>query len=219
MLKILKHPVLVNPTRWLRSHKKHAPKLYQQGYYPSLKNNPFALALTRLETNSPTTTLPYGDGIPLIVSKKNLNLPQRQLILIPKIDEEINEANRLMINSSKYIKSVVNNPKATQTLIPMQFIKRAKYMKGNVVLQEKILEAIEEIYTQKIGSLIADVIQGDTGKNGIVLTKMKVPIKIKGGITYVNNTDLFKGKELFIDYDKHPELSRLIIMYIDFKYL
>lgn len=219
MLKILQHPILVNPTRWLRSNKKHASDLYQRGYYPSLQNNPFASALTRLEANSPTTTIPHGDGISLVVSKQNLNLGKQHLTLNPRIGEEIHEPSRLIINSSKYIKTMINNPKATQKLIPMQFIIKGKLMKSHITLQENILETIEEIYKQKIETLIAHIAQEDSGENGIVLTNLDIPIQIQGGIAYISNRGVFQGRELYIDYDKHPELSRLIIMYTDFKYL
>jgi hypothetical protein len=219
MLRVYHHPALVNPTRWLGSPKKHAAELYHHGSYAPLQGNPFAQALTQLEASSPRTTAPLGTGIPMVVSAENLNLGKRQLTLVPAMGEEIHQPSRLMINSCKYIKSMINNPRATAKLVPLQYIQKNKLSKVRFVLPDSTPATIEEMYRRKIQSLIAHIAKDDSGENGIVLTKTEVPVQVQGGRTYVSNRGVCEGREVYVDYDKHPELSRLIIMYTDFKYL
>ena len=120
------HPILVNPTRWLRGPKKHAAALYQNGYYPSLDNNPFALALARLDANSPSSTLPIGNGIPLTVTQQD-----NHHVLTPTLNDTA-EPSRLIVNSARYIKLIVDRPKAIQKLVPLQFIQQCKSSKAKV---------------------------------------------------------------------------------------
>ena len=117
------HPILVNPTRWLRGPKKHAAALYQNGYYPSLDNNPFALALARLDANSPSSTLPIGNGIPLTVTQQD-----NHHVLTPTLNDTA-EPSRLIVNSARYIKLIVDRPKAIQKLVPYSSYSNASRQK------------------------------------------------------------------------------------------
>ncbi|CAX43286.1 conserved hypothetical protein [Candida dubliniensis CD36] len=204
-MKVYKHPILVNPTRWLRGPKKHAKPLYQSGYYPSLKSNPFAAALSRLDANSPSSTLPIGNGIPLTVSHRADNT----YVLTPNIHETPTQPSRLLINSARYIKLIVDRPKAIQKLVPLQFIQQCKSSKARVTIDKDIVEQIDTLYRQKIESLLPD--SSECGDYGIILKPMDVPVRIDGGTTYVNSTF-----NTFINYNTHRDLAQLILAYTDF---
>lgn len=200
------HPILVNPTRWLRGPKKHAAALYQNGYYPSLDNNPFALALARLDANSPSSTLPIGNGIPLTVTQQD-----NHHVLTPTLNDTA-EPSRLIVNSARYIKLIVDRPKAIQKLVPLQFIQQCKSSKAKVSMNRDMVDVIDKMYRQRIEELLEDV-GNESGESGIILKPMDVPVRIEGSTTYVNN--IFTTHPKFINYT-HRELSQLILAYTDF---
>lgn len=200
------HPILVNPTRWLRGPKKHAAALYQNGYYPSLDNNPFALALARLDVNSPSSTLPIGNGIPLTVTQQD-----NHHVLTPTLNDTA-EPSRLIVNSARYIKLIVDRPKAIQKLVPLQFIQQCKSSKAKVSMNRDMVDVIDKMYRQRIEELLEDV-GNESGESGIILKPMDVPVRIEGSTTYVNN--IFTTHPKFINYT-HRELSQLILAYTDF---
>jgi len=65
----LTQPLLVNPSKWLRSKKWHQSDLYQHGYYDSksLTYNPFAQALIDTKSDGTMVRFPQGNMIELIV--------------------------------------------------------------------------------------------------------------------------------------------------------
>ncbi|KAL6452664.1 hypothetical protein SBY92_001926 [Candida maltosa Xu316] len=216
-MKVYNHPILVNPTRWLDLPVKHASNLYQSGYYQSLQQNPFADALTKIESNSPRTTIPHGIGIPLTVTTDTKNA-----VLTPKVDlDDVikSEPWRLIINSEKYIRSQIADAKGLQKFAPMRFFQQNNPGKLKIGIKDNVLEYIETSYLEKIQELLKVVSDETSKKNGIQLvTDMEEPMRVDAHITYVRNVFL-KDKDLFIDYVKHPKLSKLIIMYTNFKNL
>jgi hypothetical protein len=65
----LTQPLLVNPSKWLRSKKWHQSDLYRHGYYDSnsMTYNPFALALMDTKSDGTMVRFPRGNMIELIV--------------------------------------------------------------------------------------------------------------------------------------------------------
>ncbi|CAI5756354.1 unnamed protein product [Candida verbasci] len=199
MNRVYKHPILTNPTRWLDIQKKHSCEVYHS-QYPNLLNNSFAKALVNVESYSIKNTLPIGLGL-------QLKLNNGQLYPILWFDK-VTEPTSFIINNRKLIMKMVSSKKSPFGLLSLKA--KMNYPK-NVKFAPGFIDLVDKLYLDQIKELLKDVDSKDGGKNGLQL--IDSPTKLGQGIV---NKSLFNCQDLYVDYDKHPKLARLIVSYVDY---
>ncbi|KAI5953842.1 hypothetical protein CANMA_004680 [Candida margitis] len=227
--RILRNPLLTNPTKWLNDvPKKHHSNLMQNGFYnrSELSSNPYVQSLTKVDANSSTAVLPVGNAIRLtaVVNAASATTNKRSDItlhpILHLIDDTSNEPGRLISNNKAYIHSIQDSTKLAQTYRPMRMDKSELPSKYKVDFVDNISDEIETLYRDKIETLLRNIRQTQQGSRdggGIELTDMEGASRWENGRLEVNKSLIGVTDDTFVSFRDHPELSRLIIAYCDYK--
>lgn len=216
--RILRNPLLANTSKWLDDvPKKHHCKLIQDRAYnrKELNYNPYVQSLTKMDANSGTTVLPVGNSIRLTASVTTDR--KTKVTLHPRLyNDKTTEPSRLISNCRSYMESLQGNLKIAQSYRPMQMDKLQLPLKFKVDFVENISDEIENLYKEKIQSLLHNVKTDELG-DGIQLIEMDGIQKWEDGVLKVNKNLIGLNNDTFISFQSNPELSQLIIAYCDFK--
>ncbi|KAI3403742.1 hypothetical protein KGF56_003467 [Candida oxycetoniae] len=219
--RLFQSPLLKNPSRWLFGiPRKHSHKFIETQNYDrrALDTNAFAQALTQTYANSRTTVLPLGCGINLTVDKSDDGC-----ILSPIVGRDVGDVpHRLIVNNKQLIEYLKDKPKLTYHFKPLRMETLGLSLQMKSQLAPDITDMIENSYKEKIDSLFKEVSEKlpeiPTGNDGILLTTTTSKSLSQWGDGYMKIDKSIFGlkKDKYIEFANHPELSQLIIAYIDF---
>ncbi|KAK6465163.1 hypothetical protein DFJ63DRAFT_9133 [Scheffersomyces coipomensis] len=229
----LKHPVLVNPTKWIRSPKIHESNLYLTGFYnsKSLENNPFAKALIDTKADGLGTRFPVGSMIHLTADTPPDKRESSNYWIMPIINHSISLdkyffTSHYMINNEVYVNEMIRQGKKVSTrFLPRKIIHRNGKLRGEIIFMPGFSDVVKQRYEQDIIRLLSIQTASAQSKKqnaGLTLTKQGPSVKVVGSDVIINIKKLspyfdFEEEELFIPYEQNNELCELIIYYLNYK--
>ncbi|KAK6204465.1 uncharacterized protein RJT21DRAFT_116892 [Scheffersomyces amazonensis] len=231
----LKHPILVNPTSWIKSRPiEHASKLYFKDFYKPelLENNPYAKGLVDTKADGMTNRYPIGSLIRLTASMTAGQDNTYQVFPIFKnaiTSDKYYFTSHYMTNDEFYIKTIVvdqgyrNAPK----FLPRKISSRHQGS-FNSEFVPNFIELLEKNYEDGIDEMLNNIEDTNTTNFGIdepkmILRKEGPLVNIEDVSTIINITKLCDkftstSDEIVLSYVSHSELCELILRYLTFKF-
>ncbi|CUM67281.1 uncharacterized protein PRCAT00004974001 [Priceomyces carsonii] len=219
---MFKHPVLINPSKYLRGTKRHASELYREDYYDteSLNCNPFANALIGTRSDGQRIRFPRGEMIRLIVDRIN-----DELYLVPLIEDPQKDTalipSHYILNNERYIE-FTEAIKQWKRYIPQKYkFRNSETILNQIKLLPDFRNSILKAYENKVKTLLPKAKKKLRDEPGFLCTSEGELFLFEGLNPVVNiNTlvsDLNMKEPIAISYKENLELCKAIFLLLDFK--
>lgn len=230
----IRHPLLQNPLKWLRTQKHHVSELYQPQNFPSIENNPFARALSATKMDGQKLRFPLGNSIRLVLQSTPEGLSpelgsfQKTYTLVPATGKPLHKSllpAAYVLKNKHYVDHILDKKsKFWRRYVPSKFRFNndgALALKPEVIAD--ILSVILEQYRARITSAVGSAVMEEASeKKGMFLSPEGSPIAWEEGVPVVCVSQWILAEELgltervFLSYDGNVELCEDLWSVVNF---
>lgn len=150
-----KHPVLINPTRWLKPPIRQSHEHYISVYPKDIETNAFAQSLSRTHKESASYRFPNGCLIALVPETKPLgdgSKKKTQIVLSPQFhfDPTAIQVMSYVLNNRKYLEFMDHQKRQWKRYVPIKYKNYNKTVPDTVTTVPHISNVYREFLENSI---------------------------------------------------------------------
>lgn len=230
----IRHPLLQNPLKWLRTQRHHTSELYQAEKFPSIENNPFARGLSATKMDGQKLRFPLGNSVRLVLKSTPETLSpetpslHKTYTLIPSTGKQQNGTllpAAYVLKNKRYVDHLLDQKsKFWQRYVPSKFrFNNDKALAQKPQICADVLGAIFAQYRSRIVSgMKAAVIEKPSGRRGMFLLSEGPVLAVEKGVPavcvgqWISAEELGISEKVFLPYDDNAGLCEDILSVVSF---